>query len=476
MFTVSRVRLLIITCATLFMAMLDNLVLGVALPSIQKSFETGITDLQWFTNAYTLAFAVLLIPSSLLGERFGRKKIFLTGVILFTLGSAFSGLSTNSMQLIFSRVVQGIGGASIVPLSLTLVSSAFPEDKRAAAMGIWSGISGLGLSVGPLIGGLILEGAPWQLIFWINVPVGVLAFLFGLKWLPEMKGEKQPVDLLGILLLAIGLFGIIYGLQNGNKDGWSDFFILGSITGGIILLVLFIIWERMCKQPLVQLNLFRKRDYSAFMMTGFLLNGGIFGSIFLLTLFLQQAQGYSALGAGAREMAWTGCTMIAAPLAGLLVTRLGTRFILSAGLFMQAIGLVGFSLVIGTCGADFPFLYIVPFMIIAGTGMGLSFTPLAHGVLASVPDSSAGEASGVSNATRELGGVFGIAICTLIFESGSAITSPDRFADHIVPSLLSGAGMLTLALIVVLLFVGRSKSRVKTMETIEPSAENAVSQ
>jgi drug resistance transporter, EmrB/QacA subfamily len=458
MFTSQRVKIVVVTCAALFMAMLDNLVLGVALPSIQKSFHASLSDLEWFTNAYTLAFAVLLIPFSMLGERIGRKKVFLAGVVLFTVGSAMSGMSHHSLQLIFSRVLQGVGGAAIVPLSLTLVNAAFPKKMRAAAMGIWSGISGLGLSVGPLVGGLILEGAPWQLIFWVNVPVGILAFFLGLSWLPESRGEAEPLNPLSILLLGAGMFGLIFGLQRSNADGWTSSSVIGSISGGFIALLLYYLWERSRKQQLIQFHFFRNRRYSALIVAGFLMNAGIFGSIFLLTLFLQLAQGNSALGAGIREMAWTGCTMLAAPLAGLFVTRFGTKIVLLIGLLLQAIGLVGFAVLISTLDPNFPFSYLAPFMVMAGTGMGMSFTPLAHGILSSVPEGSSGEASGVSNATRELGGVFGIAVCTLIFESGTKITSPEAFSNHVVPSLLAGAGFVALALVfVIVLFRGTLK-------------------
>jgi len=212
MFTASRIRLLVVTCIVLFMAMLDNLVIGVALPSIQSDLNATLSDLEWFMNAYTLAFAVLLIPFSVLGESIGRKKVFLAGVVVFTLGSLLCGLSDSSLALILSRALQGMGGAAVVPLSLTLVNSAFPPEKRAAAIGLWSGISGLGLSVGPLVGGLIMEGAPWQMIFYVNVPIGVLALLFGLKWLEESRGVRKPLDPAGVLLLTSGLFGLVFGL------------------------------------------------------------------------------------------------------------------------------------------------------------------------------------------------------------------------------------------------------------------------
>ncbi|WP_100486289.1 MFS transporter [Sporolactobacillus pectinivorans] len=467
MLSYQRIKILVVTCAALFMSMLDNLVLGVALPSIQKSFHANLSDLEWFTNAYTLAFAVLLIPFSMLGERIGRKKVFLIGVVLFTLGSALSGMSHHSLQLIFSRALQGIGGAAIVPLSLTLVNEAFTEKMRAAAMGIWSGISGLGLSVGPLVGGLILDGAPWQLIFWVNVPVGILAMFLGLRWLPESKGEAKPMNPLSIFLLGAGMFGIIFGLQRSNADGWSSSNVIGSIFGGFIVLFLYYVWERTRKRQLIQFHFFKNGRYSTLIIAGFLMNAGIFGSIFLLTLFLQIAQGYTALEAGVREMAWTGCTMVAAPIAGLLVGRFGTKTILSIGLLFQAIGLLGFVILISRLGTDFSFGYLAPFMVTAGTGMGLSFTPLAHGILSTVPQDASGEASGISNATRELGGVFGIAICTLIFESGKKITSPETFSTHMVPSLLAGAGFIALALgFVMVLFRGTFKKQ-RLVETEE---------
>jgi EmrB/QacA subfamily drug resistance transporter len=470
MFTSARIRLLTVTCTALFMAMLDNLVVGVALPSIQKSFNASISDLQWFMNAYTLAFSVLLIPFSVLGERFGRKKMFLTGVVLFTLGSVFSGLSESPIQLILSRAFQGMGGAAIVPLSLTLVNSAFPEKMRAAALGIWSGISGLGLSVGPLIGGLIVEGAPWQLIFWVNVPVGLLGFVIGMIWLTESRGEKKPIDPLGILLLGAGLFGIVFGLERGNSDGWGSPLVVSSLLGGLLLLLVFYLWQRTREQPFIRFDFFLKGRYSAFIFAGFWMNAGIFGSIFLLTLFLQQAQGYSALGAGIREMAWTGCTMVSAPLAGLAVSRIGNRAVLAIGLLLQALALFGFGILILSLGVDFPFGYQAPLMMLAGTGMGLSFTPLAHGILSTVPEPFSGEASGISNATRELGGVFGIAIGGLIFQSGSIIRTPADFGTHVVPALLASSAMIVLALVCVLLFI---KSRAREQHVSEITIETA---
>jgi len=469
MSTLQRNRMLAIICLALFMVMLDTLVLGVALPSIQKSFNAGLADLEWFTNGYTLTFAVLLIPLGMLGERFGRKRVFLLGIAVFTLGSLASALSTHALGLTLARALQGIGGAAIAPISLTLVSAAFPPKFRAAAIGIVSGVSGLGLATGPLVGGLIVNGSPWQMIFWINVPIGVLAVAFGGLWLRESKGVEKRLDLVGLLLIAASLLGIVFGLVRGNEAGWDAFEVWGPLAAGLVLLPVFIGWEWRHPSPLLSLRLFKSRDYSALIAVGFWLYAGIFGAIFLLTLFLQQAQGYSALGAGVREMAWTGATMVAAPIAGLIIGRLGTRRVLLTGLLLQAAALCLFAILIAVNGAVFSFAYMAPAMVLAGLGMGLSLTPLSEGVLSAVHESSSGEASGVSNATRELGGVFGIAIGSLIFRQGGHIATPDQFGSHLMPVLYVYAAMLGIAFFTTLIFYKRQRAGVRESGKASPA-------
>jgi predicted MFS family arabinose efflux permease len=315
---------------------------------------------------------------------------------------------------------------------------------------------------------LIMEGAPWQMIFFVNIPVGVIAFVLGLKWLEESRGIRKPLDPVGVLLLTAGLFGIIFGLERGNSEGWGAPIVYGSMALGALLLILFYIWERNRKSPFIRFDLFRRKDYTFFVFAGFWMNAGVFGAIFLLTLFLQQAQGYSPLGAGMREMAWTTMIMIAAPLAGIAISRFGTKTVLLTGLFFQAAGLAWFALLIDSQGANFPFVYLLAPMMLAGTGMGLSFTPLSHGSISAVPEDADGEASGISNATRELGGVFGIAISGLIFQSGSAIRSPEDFAHHIVPSLGVGALMMVVAFLGIALFV-KNKASKKNTQSLQPA-------
>jgi EmrB/QacA subfamily drug resistance transporter len=439
-------KILFVTCLALFMTMLDTLVLGVALPSIQNSFHADMTELGWFLNAYTLTFAVFLIPASLLGERFGRKRMFILGLLLFTVGSVLSALSDSALSLSFARAVQGIGGSFIMPISLTLIYSVFSVEKRAAAIGLWSGVSGLGLAIGPLVGGLVIEGFPWQMIFWLNIPVGIVAILFSSLWITESHGTAKRFDVFSVGLLGIGLFGIVYGLVMGNTEGWGSTSVIAPIAGGLVLLLLFA--RRALKQtePMINLRFFKNRNYLSYNLAGFWMSAGIFGSIFILTLFLQQAQGFSALQAGIREMAWTGMTMIMAPLAGLFINRLGAKNILTMGLSLQVMAMLYFAIVTLINGAHYPFMTLLPGLLMAGTGMGLSFTPLSHGILTSLAEKDAGQASGVSNAFRELGGVFGVAIAGLIFQMGSAITSPEQFADHLVPVLFVCSAMIAVGL------------------------------
>jgi EmrB/QacA subfamily drug resistance transporter len=445
--TKNQGKILFITCLALFMTMLDTLVIGVALPSIQTSFHANMTELEWFVNAYTLTYAVFLIPASLLGERLGRKRMFILGLFLFTAGSVLSALSDSSLSLSIARAIQGFGGSFIMPLSLTLIYSVFSVENRAAAIGLWSGVSGLGLAIGPLVGGAVIEGFPWQMIFWLNVPVGVLAIIFSSLWIKEFRGTAKRFDVVSISLLGLGLFGVVYGLVMGNTEGWGSISVIVSIAAGFVLLLIFARRSLKQQEPMMNLRFFKNRNYLTFNLAGFWMNAGIFGSIFLLTLFLQQGQGFSPLGAGIREMAWTGMTMIMAPLAGLFINRLGAKNILTLGLSLQATAMLYFAAITIINGVHYPFMTLLPGLLMAGSGMGLSFTPLSHGTLTSLAEKDSGEASGVSNAFRELGGVFGVAISGLIFQLGSAITSPQDFADHLVPTLYVCFGMIAIGLV-----------------------------
>ena len=422
-----------IVSLALFMAMLDNLVVVTALPSIRKALGASVSDLEWTVNAYTLAFAVLMMTGAALGDRFGRKRIFILGVTFFTIGSTFSALSTSALQLELARATQGIGAAFLTPLSLTILTSVFPAERRAAIIGLWSGVSGLGLAIGPLVGGAVVNGLPWTTIFWLNVPTGIVVIVLATLQLGESYGERHPLDLLGLVLAATGLLGVTFGLIRGNALGWTSGPILGSLSAGLAFLVAFLLWERSAPAPMLQLSLFRSAAFSAANASGFMMSAGMFGSIFFLTLYVQSVLGASPLEAGLRTMPWTGTIMIVAPLAGILAGRIGPRWIVVAGLVVQGVSLLWIA---GIATATTPYNTLLAPFILGGVGMGLSFAPLAEAVMSSVQSRQQGQASGAHNSIRELGGVFGVAVLGALFQHFAP--TPAQFLDGFRIALHAG--------------------------------------
>ena len=439
-----------LVCVALFMTMLDNLVVITALPSIGRALGAGLADLEWTVNAYTLAFAVLMMTGAALGDRFGRRRVFLVGVAIFTVASAGSALAGSALALAMTRASQGLGAALVTPLTLTMLSRVFPAERRAAVIGLWSGVSGLGLAIGPLVGGLIVEGLRWNAIFWINVPVGAGLLVLGVWRLDESYGDRLHFDLPGLALAALGLLGIVYGLIRGNTVGWSSAQIVGSLAGGTVLLALFVLRERSTSAPMLDLSLFRVRNFSASIGVSFLMSAGMFGSIFLITLFVQNVRGASPLTAGLETMPWTGTIMLVAPIAGQLAARFGSRPLIVVGLVLQAAALLWF----GTAAdPSTPYLNLLPAFILGGLGMGLTFAPMTATVMGSVPLERHGQASGASNALRELGGVFGIAVLGAVFQH--LLTSPAAVMTALHTSLTAGAAVVLLALGAALLMTGR---------------------
>lgn len=443
-------RVLIICCLGLFMAMLDTLIVGVALPQIAEKLQADMLQLEWIMNAYTLIFAVCMIPFSVWAERIGRRNGFVIGLVLFTAGFCLAGLSTSIELLIAARAIQGLGAAAILPISLTLIYTSFPEEKRSLAVGLWSGISGLGLAIGPFAGGLLMLFYEWPVIFLVNLPIGLIAIISSYIWIRESYGDSQRFDWLGLLLLLLGLFGLTYGIMSGNIAGWTDAVILTSLSIGIVFILVFLWWQLRTSHPLITLRLFRYRSFTIINFSAFWMSAGIFGAIFLLTLFLQQIQGYTPFEAGMREMVWTVMTMIAAPVAGIAVGRISVRSLLILGMLLQAAGLVSFAVAITLFGGVFDFIYLVPGMIAAGIGMGICFTSIQHGVLYDLPDNRTGEGSGISNTLRELGGVFGIAIAGAVFHHGGVVETQEQYVAALVPSVYICAAMLLLSAVAVL--------------------------
>src|SRR3954453_21820026 len=314
-----------IVSTALFMVVLDNLVVTTALPSIRAELGATIENLQWTVNAYTLSFAVLLLTGAALGDRFGRKRMFTIGVSAFTVASAAAALAPTTSTLIAARAVQGAAAASVLPLTLTLLSEAFPAGRRGLVLGLWSGISGLAVAIGPLVGGAVVDGISWHWIFWINVPIGLVLAPLAYARLEESHGPADPLDLPGLLLAGFGLLGIVFGIVRGAGHGWTSAQVLVSMIGGGLILAGFVAWERRTPYPMLPMRFFHSRAFAASNGVSLAMYFGVFGSIFLLAQFFQVVQHYSPLEAGLRTLPWTGMPMLVAPIAGLLSDRIGSR-------------------------------------------------------------------------------------------------------------------------------------------------------
>jgi EmrB/QacA subfamily drug resistance transporter len=454
---------LAIVSLALFMVVLDNLIVTVALPDIRADLGATLQSLEWTINAYTLAFAVTLIPGAALGDRFGRKRLFVAGLSLFTLSSAAAALAPDTGALVAARALQGVGGAIVAPLTLTLLADAFPAQRRGAALGIWSGISGTGVALGPLVGGAVVEGISWHWIFWINVPIGLALIPVAAILLRESHGPSSRIDLPGVTLAAGGLFALVFGLVRGQGEGWTNPIIVAALTGGVALLAAFVAWELRAKDPMVPMHLFRNRTFSITNGVSFFMYFGTFGSIFLLTQVLQNIMGYSPFEAGVRMLFWTGASLVVAPIAGILSERYGSRNFMAAGLALQASALAWFG---ATTSTTETFGQVLPAFVMAGAGMALVFAPSASALLSVVSPAQAGKASGTNNAIREVGGVFGVAVLSTIFAESGSLSSAQAFVDGVVPALWVGAAVVALGAIVALLL-----PRGKAAPAIDPAVQ-----
>jgi EmrB/QacA subfamily drug resistance transporter len=438
---------LVVTSAALFMASLDNLVVTTALPSIRDHLHASLQGLQWTVNAYTLTFAVLLLTGATLGERYGRRRVFVIGLALFTAGSAAAALAPGIGWLIAARAVQGVGAAMVVPLTLTLLSAAVPPQRRGMALGIWGAVGGLAIAIGPLVGGAVVEGASWQWIFWLNVPIGLALLPIARTRLTESRGLATGLDLPGVVLASLGLLGIVYGVVSGNSDGWTSATVVASIVIGALLVAGFVAWELRAREPMLPMHLFRSRGFTLTNAASLLMFFGMFGSIFLLAQFLQVVQHYSPLEAGLRTLPWTGMPVLVAPIAGALSDRIGGRPLLITGLALQAIGLGWLAAV---ASPTVPYLTMVPAFVIAGLGMSLFIVPVANVVLSSVRRDQEGIASGANNAIRELGGVLGIAVLGAVFSAHGSYASGAAFVSGMTPAVWIGAAGVAAAAIAAL--------------------------
>jgi EmrB/QacA subfamily drug resistance transporter len=434
-------------CIAVFMISMDNLIVTNALPVIRRALHTGLEGLQWTVNAYTLTFAVLLLTGAALGDRFGRRRLLIIGVTVFTVASAASALAPSIGLLVAARAVQGVGAAITTPLTVTLIASVTPPQRRGMALGIWGATAGLGAALGPVIGGAVTDAASWHWIFWINVPIGILVLPL-LLLARESRSGAGRLDPAGVLLATAGLFGIVFGLVRGNSHGWTSAQVLGGLVGGGILMAAFGAWESRTATPMMPLTLFRSRGFSAVNTTMLTTNMGMFGVIFLVAQFLQSVKGYSPLSAGVHGLPWTAAPAVTAPVAGLLCDRVGARRIVAIGVALQAIG-IGWLAAVVT--ATIPYPDLIPPFLIAGTGLGFFFAPVTRLTLGYAPAELEGIASGTSNALRQLGTVLGIAVLGSVFSATGGLDSPGLFTAGLTNALAVSAALLGVAALVVLL-------------------------
>jgi EmrB/QacA subfamily drug resistance transporter len=436
-----------LTSLALVMVTLDNLVVTTALPVIRRELDGSLEGLEWTVNAYTLTFAVLLLTGAALGDRFGRRRLFMIGLGIFTAASAAAALAPSIEALTAARAVQGLGGAIIAPLTLTLLSAAVPAERRGLALGAWGGVGGLAVALGPLVGGAVLEGLSWQWIFWLNVPIGLI--LIPLAWgrLAESHGPRARLDLPGLGLVSAGLLGIVWGVIRGGAVGWASTEIVISLAGGVLLVALFVLWELRSPAPLLPMRFFRDRTFAQANLASLLMFFGMFGSIFLLAQFFQTVQGYSPLAAGLRILPWTAMPIVVAPIAGGLSDRVPGPRIMGVGLALQAAGLGWLA---AASSPTVPYTELVVPFILSGVGMGLFFAPVANVILSSVRRTEEGQASGANNAIRELGGVFGVAVLAAIFAARGGYGSAASFTDGLTAAVWVGAVVVGIGALVAL--------------------------
>jgi EmrB/QacA subfamily drug resistance transporter len=441
---------LAVTGVALFMIVLDNLIVLSSLPSIERSLGASLEQLEWVVDAYILSFAVLMLTGAALGERFGRRRVLVGGLLVFSLSSAAAALSTGSEMLIAARVVQGAGGAVLMPLTLTLLSTNVASERRASALGIWSAIAGLGVALGPIAGGLITSALSWHWIFWVNVPVGLVAAVAAPRVLAESRGAAQPLDLRGLALVTAGLLGLVWATVRGNAIGWDAPATLAAYGAGIVLLAAFVRRQATAPNALLPLNLFRHRAFSIANGAGFLLHFAMFGAFFLVIQFLAGVRGEGPIASGLYTLPWTAMPLIVSPLAGRLGQRVHPAAVVAAGLTLITAGIGTLALVLTPHTTA---LELAPGLWAIGVGIGLTLPNLVSLALSAVSPQDVGRASATLSTARQLGSVFGVAVPVAIFELAGSRASAADIVSGSTAALTSAAiaaaagALLTLAVV-----------------------------
>ncbi|HXY81592.1 MAG TPA: MFS transporter [Gaiellaceae bacterium] len=428
----------------LFMIMLDNTVVNVALPSIERDLHVSIASLEWIVTAYALTFAALLVTGGKLADMFGRRRIFVVGIAVFTLSSLACGLAPSAGFLIGARAVQGIGAALMNPATLSIITATFPPKERGQAIGIWAGVSALALAIGPLAGGLIVDNINWNWIFFINVPVGVLGIVVSRIVIKESRdtSHEQSIDLPGLITSGLGLFALTYGLIEGNRHGWASAEIVGLFVAAAVLLAGFVLLERRQRLPMFDLSLFRSGAFAGANFVALLVSLGMFGVFFYISLYLQNILGFSPTKAGASFLPMTILIILVAPVAGRLSDRVGSRWLMGAGMSLLGASLLLYQRV----GVHSDFWTLLPAMLLGGVGMALTMSPMTAAAMGAVPVDKAGVGSGVLNSFRQVGGAMGVAVMGAIVASyvhtGShTLLGEQQFVSGLHAALLVSAGL-----------------------------------
>lgn len=432
----SKAWTLALTSVAFFMVSLGGLVVTTALPAMRRDFGADLSTLGWIVNAYGLAFAIGITTAAALGDRLGRVRVFGVGLGVFTAASAACALAPSVEVLVAARAIEGIGAAVLLPLSLTILTAAFPPERRGTVVGIWAGIGGLGVATGPLIGGALTQEFSWHWVFWVNVPIGVSATILAFTRLTESRGPATRLDLPAVALVSGGVFGVVWGLVRGNDEGWTSQQIVTPLGAGVLLIAAFLLWERRAAEPMLPLRLFRSASFVAANATGFLLWASLISVSFLISQYFQFVLRNSPFEAGIRVLPWTAAPIVLSPAAGVLSDLIGRRPVLVVGMLVQGIGLVWLAS-LATIGVDYG--HLIPPLIVAGVGGAMVIPTAPAAALGAVSREDIGKASGVNSTLQRFGGVAGVAIATAVFAAHGHLGTPASFDAGFRPALVASA-------------------------------------
>jgi EmrB/QacA subfamily drug resistance transporter len=455
---------LALTSTAYFMVVLDSVVVITALPRMQEDLHVGLASLQWTLTAYNIAFAAGIITAAAAGDRFGRRRVFNIGLALFTVASAVCAVAPNAPALIAARTVQGLGGAVVLPLSLTILTTAFPAQRRGMIIGIYGGLAGLAVAMGPIIGGAVTQGLDWHWIFWINVPIGAAALPLAMRLLPGSHGSRERFDLVGVALITGGVVALVWALVRANQSGWASAEIVSCLVSAAVLLLAFAAWERRASEPMMPLRLFRNRAFAVGNATTFFMTGAIFAAGFFVTQEFQLARGYSPVSAGVCLLPFFATPMVISPIAGAVSDRVGRRPVMATGLFLQTAGFVWVA-VRGSLTTSWVELDIA--LLIAGIGVSMALPTVPTAVLNAVAPEELGKASGINYMMQRFGAVFAIAVASAVFAAHGQLGTPASVTDGFKPALAACAVFALLAALSALAITPPRTQHAHALEAVE---------